>query len=98
MLILEIAFSAIDSPERDSKCGFYGLIVLYFGGTNQVMQNPIPKLWQAFIISKEPVFLSEKLKTWASATIEFNNFCWNFAHVFYLAMSTKNFGGFFYFV
>ena len=32
----------------------------------------------------------------APTTIEFNTFCWNFAHVFYLVMSTKGCVGFFY--
>ena len=54
------------------------------------MQNPIPKLRQTSVISKKPGFLSEKLKTLTSSTtIEFNIFYWNFAHVFYLLMSTK---------
>ena len=54
------------------------------------MQYLIPKLRQICIISKKPGFLSEKLKTLrAPSTIGFNNFCWNFAHVLYLVMSTK---------
>ena len=56
------------------------------------MQNLIPKLRQTSIISKKPGFvLSEKL-----TTIEFNIFCWHFAHVFYLVMSTKGCGVFFF--
>ena len=51
------------------------------------MENPIPKLRQTSIISKKPGFLSKKLK--APTTMEFNIFCWNFAHVFYLVMFTK---------
>ena len=38
--------------------GFYGLIFLKFGSTNQVMQNPIPKLRQTSIIPKKPSFSS----------------------------------------
>ena len=59
------------------------------------MQNPIPKLRQTSIISNKTGFLSEKLKIWRAPTaIEFNIFCWNFAHVFYLVMSTKACVGF----
>ena len=62
------------------------------------MQNPIPKLRQTSIISKKPGFLSEKWKLWrAPTTKEFNIFCWNFAHVFYLVMSAKASVGFFLF-
>ena len=62
------------------------------------MQNPIAKLRQKSIISKKPGFLFEKLKLWrARTTIKFNIFCWNFAHVFYLIMSTKGCSGFFLF-
>ena len=59
------------------------------------MQNPISKLRQTSIISKKPVFC---LKNWkrAATTIEFNIFCWYFAHVFYLVMSTKVCAGFFF--
>ena len=61
------------------------------------MENSIPKLRQTSIISEKPGFLTEKLKTWkrAPTAIEFNIFCWNFAHVFYLVMSTKGCVGFF---
>ena len=52
------------------------------------MQNPIPKLRQNSIISKKPAFLSKNWKLWRAPTmIEFDTFCWNFAHVFYLVMS-----------
>ena len=52
------------------------------------MQNPIPKSRQSSIISEEPGDLSEKLKT-LTTIIEFNIFCWTFAPVLYLQMSTK---------
>ena len=45
------------------------LIFLYFCTTNQVMQNPIPKLKQSSIIFKKPGFSSEKLKTLTSSII-----------------------------
>ena len=54
------------------------------------MQNPIPKLCQTTIISKEPVFCLKNWKLWrAPTTIEYNILCWSFAHVFYLIMSKK---------
>ena len=60
------------------------------------MQNPIQKFRQNSIVFEKPGILSEKLKTWrAPTTIHFNNFCWNFAHVPYLPMSTKGCAGFF---
>ena len=46
---------------------FNGLIFKRFGSTDQVMQNPIPKLGQTSIIFKKPDFLSEKLKTLTSS-------------------------------
>ena len=45
------------------------LIFLYFGTTNQVMQNPIPKLRQSSIIFSKSGFSSEKLKTLTSSII-----------------------------
>ena len=60
---------------------------------NQVIQNPIPKLRQISIISKKQVFF-----VWqAPTTIDVNIFCWNFAHVFYLVMSTEGCARFFLF-
>ena len=40
---------------------------LKVSSTNQVMQNPIPKLKHTSIISKKPGVLSEKLKTLTSS-------------------------------
>ena len=46
------------------------------------MQNPIPKLRQTSIISKKQDFCLKNWKLWrVPTTIEFNKFCWNFAHV-----------------
>ena len=59
------------------------------------MQNPIPKFRQSSIISEKPGYLSEKLKTLISS--KFIIFCWNFAHVSYLTMSTKVCSDFFSF-
>ena len=63
------------------------------------MQNSLPKLRQTSPISKKPGFLSERLKILTSSNYhrEFNIFCLNFAHVFYLVMSTKSCVRFFLF-
>ena len=61
------------------------------------MQNPIQKFRQSSVFEK-PGILSENLKTLTSSnypTVQY--FCWNFAHVFYLPMSTKGCVGFFLF-
>ena len=51
------------------------------------------------MFSKNPVFCLKRWKLWqAPTTIEFNIFCWNFAHVSYLPMSIKGCLGFFYVV
>ena len=52
------------------------------------MQNPLLKFRQSSIISEKPGYLSEKLNPLTSS-IEFNIFCWSFAHVSYLPVSTK---------
>ena len=57
------------------------------------MQNAIQKFRQSSIVFEKPGILSENLKT----ILQFNIFCWNFAHVFYLPMSTKRCVGFFLF-
>ena len=63
------------------------------------MQNLIPKFRQSSIVFKKQGYLSENRKLLgAPTTIEFNTFCWNFAHVYYLTVSTKRCLGFFYFV
>ena len=62
------------------------------------MQNPIQKFRQSSIVFKKPGILSEHLKTLTSSnTLQFNIFCWNFAHVSYLPMSTKAYVRFFLF-
>ena len=61
------------------------------------MQNPSLKFRQSSITSKKPGYFSAKF--WqALTTIEFNIFCWNFAHLSNLPASTKGCSGFFYFV
>ena len=54
------------------------------------MQNTIIKIRQNSIVFEKPGILPEIWKLWRAATIlHFNIFCWNFAHVFYLPMSTE---------
>ena len=54
------------------------------------MQNPIKKNRLSSIVFKKPGILFENLEVWRhSSTLEFNVFCWNFAHVFYLPVSTE---------
>ena len=62
------------------------------------MENPIQKFRQSSIAFEKPGILSEKLKLWRAPTItDFNNFCWDFAHVPYLPMLTKGCVGLFLF-
>ena len=50
------------------------------------------------MFSRNQVFCLKNWKLWwASTTRDFNNFCWNFAHVPYLPMPTKGPMGFFLF-
>ena len=63
------------------------------------MQNSIQKFWQSSIVFEKPGILSENLKTLMSSnypTVQY--FLLNFAHVFYLPMSTKACVRFFYFI
>ena len=73
------------------------------------MQNTIPKFRQSSIVFEKPGILSRNLKNWQKlnfefektilnlkTALEFNIFCWNFAHVYYLPMSTKGCVGFFF--
>ena len=54
------------------------------------MQNSIQRFRQSSTVFEKPGIFSEKLKTWqASTSREFNDFCWNFAHVSYLPISAK---------
>ena len=59
------------------------------------MQNTIQKFWQSFVVLRNQVFC---LKIWkvsrALTILQFDIFCWNFAHVFYLLMSTIECVGF----
>ena len=52
---------------------------------------------KALLFSRNQVFCLKIWKLWwAPTTLQFNIFCWNFALVFYLPLSTKGCVGFFY--
>ena len=62
------------------------------------MQNPIQKFRQSSIVFEKQVFCLKIWKLWRALTIlQFNIFYWNFAHVFYLPMSTSECVGLFKF-
>ena len=54
---------------------------------------------KALLFLRNQAFCLKIWKIWqASATIQFNIFCWSFAHVLYLPMPIKACVGFFYFI
>ena len=60
---------------------------------------PYENLGKVLLLSRNQVFCLKIWKLWRAPTIlQFNIFCWNLAHVFYLPMSTKGCVGFFYFI
>ena len=63
------------------------------------MQNLIQKFRQSSIVFDKPGILPENLKTLTSSNYhkQFKSFCWNFAQVSNLPMSTKGCSGFFLF-
>ena len=62
------------------------------------MQNPIKKIRQSSFVFEKPSILPENFKlSRAPTALQFSIFCWNFAHVSYLPMSTKACVGFFKF-
>ena len=59
------------------------------------MQISIQKFIQSSIVFEKPGILFENLKTLTSSNYPIvQYFCWNFAHVSYLLMSTKGCVGF----
>ena len=77
---------------------FYWLGLLWFDNTNYVMQNTYKNLDKALSFSRNQAFCLKIWKLWRVPTVlQFNIFCWNFAHVFYLPMFTKGCVGFFLF-
>ena len=69
---------------------FYYMIILI-----KWCKIPYKNLDKALLFSKIQVFYLKNWKLWRAPTIEFNIFCWNFAHVSYLPMSAKGCSGFF---
>ena len=62
------------------------------------MQNTIQKFRQSSIVFEKPCILSENLKTLTSSNYPVvQYFCRNFAHHFYLPLSTEGCMGFFLF-
>ena len=60
---------------------------------------PYKNLDKTLSFLKNQVFCLKILKIWRAPTIlQFNIFCWNFAHVFYLPMSTKVCGIFLFYL
>ena len=54
---------------------------------------------KALLFPRNQAICLKNWKLWRAPTAtKFNIFCWNFAHVSYLTMSTKGGSGFFYFV
>ena len=56
------------------------------------------ELRQKFIVFKKPGVLSKKMKSLTPTTIESNIFCWNFAYVCHLPISTEGGSDFLKFV
>ena len=62
------------------------------------MENAMQTFRQSFVVFEKPGILSENLKIWrAPTTIQLNIFCWNFAHISYVPVSTHGFAGLFLF-
>ena len=60
------------------------------------MQNLMQNLDKALFL-KNQTFCLKNWKRWRAPTkIEVDNFCWNFAHVSFLSISTKVSSGFFF--
>ena len=67
------------------KLFFYGLILLI-----KSCKISYSNLDKALLFSRNQVFCLKNRKLWGGATtIEFNIFCWHFAHVLYFPMSAK---------
>ena len=83
-------------------------LVLYQGGSRDFFYNlvilikqckiPYKNLDKALLFWRNQVLCLKNWKLWwAPTTIDFNNFCWNFTHVSYLPVSTKECSRFFKF-
>ena len=73
---------------------FYNLVILI-----KLFKIRYLNLDKALLFPRNQAICLKNWKLWrAPTTTKFNIFCWNFAHVSYLTMSTKGGSGFFYFV
>ena len=71
---------------------YYNLIILI-----KSCKIPYKNLEKALLFSKKQVFFLKIWKLGRTPTIlQFNMFCWNFAHAFYLPMSTRGCVGIFF--
>ena len=71
---------------------YYDLIILI-----KECETLHKNLDKVLLFSRSQIFCLKNWKFWrAPTTIEFNIFCWTFAHVSYLRMSTKGYPGFFF--
>ena len=78
------------------KLGFMDWFLYYFIILIKECKISYKTLDKALLFSRNQVFCLKNWKLWrAPTTLEFNFFCWNFAHVSYLPMSTKACSGFF---
>ena len=73
---------------------FYTLIILI-----KLCKIQYLNLYKSVLFPRNQIFYLKKKAFWrATTTTEFNIFCWNFAHVSYLTISTKGCSEFFYFI
>ena len=80
------------------KLGFMDWFLYYFIILIKECKIPYKTLDNALLFSRNEVLCLKNWKLWqAPTTQEFNIFCWNFAHVSYLPMSTKGCLGFYLF-
>ena len=72
------------------KLGFMDWFLYYLIMLIKKCKIPYKILDKALLFSRNQVFCLKNWKLWrALTTLEFNIFCWNFAHVSYLPVSTK---------
>ena len=84
------------APVVNTKLGYLDWFLYYLIILIKQCKIPHKTLDKALLFSKNQVFCLKNWKLWrAPTTTEFNIFCWNFAHVSYLLMSTKGCSGFF---
>ena len=83
----------VNSKLDFTKWFFYNLVILI-----KLYKIRYQNLDKALLFPRNQVICLKNRKLWgAPTTIKFNIFCWNFAHVSYLTMSTKMCWEWFYF-